>query len=104
MGLGESVVDHIDIAGVFPEEHALLLGAHTNFEILFDLGPLGDILGEHVLRAVHITAEVVVVDLLGVSAVAVTANDQVKEGVAGRHQVQVFQNAQELLGGDVLRV
>ena len=104
MGLGESVIDHIDTAGVISEEHALLLGAHSDLGKLFRLGTFCHVLWEHILRAIHIAAEMVIVNFLGVTAVAVTANNEIEKSVAGRHQVQVFQNAQELLGSDVLRV
>ena len=102
MRLHESVLSHVNSLSGLPEEGADLLGADTKLDSLVSLGALGHVHGEHVFRSINVLAEVVVVDLLGVSAVTVTANDQVKHIVAGRHDVKVFHHAQELLGSDVL--
>ena len=102
MGLAETVVDNVKALGVFLEEGALLLGANADLDESLSRGDLRNVGGEHVLGAVDVLDEVVIVDFLGVAAVAVTANDQVEFFVARRHDVQVLHNAKELLGGDVL--
>lgn len=102
MWLHKSVLCHINSLSRLLEEGADLFGADAELDSLVGLGTLGHVDGKHVFRSVNILAEVVVVDLLGVSAVTVTANDQVKHLVAGRHDVEVFHHAQELLGSDVL--
>ena len=102
MGLSETVVDHIDCFSRIPEECADLLGSHTDLLVVGAARLLGLIGREHVLRSVHVLAEVEIVDLLRVAAVAVTANDEVEHGVAWWHDVQVFHDAEELLRSDVL--
>ena len=102
MSLGETVVDHINGFGSLTEEGADLLGANTSFEWLFGSSLLCLVSGEHVFWSINILAEVEVVDFLGVATVAVTASDQVKHGVAGRHDIQVLHDTEELLGSDVL--
>ena len=104
MGLHKSVLADVDVLGRLLEEGAHLLGALAELGCFVGLGSLGHVDGEHVFRPVNVLAEVVVVDLLGVSAVTVTASDQGEHLIAWRHQVQVLHDAQELLGRDVLAV
>ena len=104
MSLGESVVDNIDVGSVLTEEGALLLGADTDQGDLLGLGSLGNVLREHILGSVDIPTEVEVVDLLGVSAIAVTASDQIEQLLTGWHDVEVLHHTEELLGSDVLRL
>ena len=102
MSLSETVVDHIDSVGALSEEGAHLLGSHANLLVVWAGWLLGLVGGEHILWSINILAEVEVVDFLGVATVAVTASDQVKHGVAGRHDIQVLHDTEELLGSDVL--
>ena len=102
MGLHETVVDNIDAVGLLTEEGADLLGANSSHERLLGLRALGIVCWEHVFGSINILAEVVVVDLLGVTAVAVTTSDQIEMFVAGRHDVQTFHDTEELLSSDVL--
>lgn len=101
MRLHKSVLADVNVLSRLLEEGADLLSALTVHSFVLGLGPLGHVDGEHVFRSVDILAEVVVVDLLGVSAVTVTASDQGEHLVTWRHQVQVFHDAQELLSRDV---
>ena len=103
MCLSETVVDHINGVGLLPEERAHLLGAHADLLVVGASWFLGLVGGEHILRSVHVLAEVEVVDFFSVAAVAVTASNQIEHGVARRHDVEVFHYAEELLRGDVLR-
>jgi len=100
--LTEPVVDNIDVMCGFSEVGADLLGADANSAVGLSLGSLGHVLGEHILGPVNILAEVEVVDFLGVATVAVTASNQIEHLVAGRHDVEVFHDTEELLGSDVL--
>ena len=75
MCLSETVVNHIDSIGLIPEERAHLLGAHADLLIVGTSWFLGLVGGEHILGSVHIFAEVEIVDLFGVAAIAVTASN-----------------------------
>ena len=102
MRLHEAVVDHINVPSLLLEEGGDLLWAHTDLLKLLRLRALGLVGGEHVLRTVHILAEVEVVDLLGVTAVAVAAGNEIKHFLAGRHNIERLHDAEELLCSDVL--
>ena len=104
VSLGESVAHNINSIRRISEESAHLLWSNANLLESFGLWSLSLVLGEHILWSVDVLAEVEVVDLLSVSTVAVTASDQVENLLAGRHDVQVFHDAKELLGRDVLRL
>lgn len=104
MRLHETVIDHINCCGVIPEECANLLRANANLLIVGVGWFLGLVLREHVLWSVDILGEVVVVDFLGVATITVTASNEVKHLIAGRHDIQVLHHTQELLGSDVLRL
>jgi len=95
-GLGEAVMEHINGCCVFREEWADLLisGAKDRGTLLN--GTLGDVGWEDVLWPVDIFAEVVVVDLLGGTLVAVLSNHQVEDLVGRRHDAQGLHHAQEL--------
>jgi hypothetical protein len=43
-----------------------------------------------------------VVDFLSVATITVTASNQIEQLITGRHNVEVFHDAEELLGSDVL--
>ncbi len=81
-----------------------MLLADSNLFDVARLASFGDILWEHVLWAIDITAEVEIVNLFGVAAIAVTANNQIENGIGRGHDVQIFHHSQELLSGDVLRL
>ena len=104
MSLSETVVDHIDCISLLTEESADLLGANTNHKRFLIGCPLGLISWEHVLWPINILAEVEIVYFLSVATVTVTANDQVEHGVTGRHNIEVFHDAKELLSRYVLRL
>lgn len=104
MSLSKAVVDDIDVSCVALEESGLLLRSDANLLGVVYFTTLSDIGREHILGTVNVTAEMEVVHLLSISTIAVTANDQVKHSVAGRHDVQVFHDSKELLGSDVLRL
>ena len=100
--LAKSVVDDIHIVSSASEEAADLGWGnteHVDWSWLWSLGLVG---WEHVLWAVEILAEFEVVDFLVVSTVTVLPDHQVKHLVALWHQVELFEDAQELLLGDVL--
>lgn len=75
MCLSETVVDHINGVGLLLEERAHLLGAHADLLVVGASWFLGLVGGEHILRSVHVLAEVEVVDFFSVAAVAVTASN-----------------------------
>lgn len=102
MVLHEAVIDDIEVLSRLLEEGRYLLRAHSNLFELFGLRALGLVSWEHVLRTVHIFAEVEIVDLLGVTTVAVAAGDEIKHFLARRHNVKSFHDTEELLGSDVL--
>ena len=102
MGLGETIVDHIDVLSRVTEESAHLLGADSLLEGLGSLRFLCLVGREHIFGPVDILAEVEVVYLFGVAAVTVTAGDKVKHSITGRHNVQVLHHTEELLSSDVL--
>lgn len=104
MRLHETVIDHINSSSVIPEECANLFRANANLLIVGVGWALGLVLREHVLWSVDILAEVEVVDFLGVATITVTASNEVKHRITGRHDIQVLHHAQELLGSDVLRL
>ena len=104
MSLRETSSNHINLASVSLEEGRDLFGSHADLLNVADFSSLGLVGWEHVLGAVDIAAEVEVVDLLGVSAIAVTANDQVEKSVRRGHDVQTFHHSQELLRCNVLRL
>ena len=64
-------------------------------------GVLGDVGGEHVLGPINVLAEIVVVDLPGVSLVTVLPNHEVEHHFGVGHQVQVLHDSEELGGSDV---
>ncbi len=78
--------------------------ADTNLFDVADFASFGNVCREHVLRAINIAAEIEIVDLFLVAAIAVTANNQIENGVRRRHDVQIFHYSQELLSCDVLRL
>lgn len=104
MSLHETVVDHIDLVGLFAVEGADLLGSNTSLLVVRAGWLLGDIGGEHLFWPVYVFAEVEVVNFFSVATIAVTASDQVEHLVARGHDVQVLHHAQELLRGNVLRL
>ena len=81
MGLRETSSNHINLGSVSLEEGRDLFGSNADLLNVALFSSLGLIGGEHVLGTVDIAAEVEVVDLLGVSAIAVTANNQVEKSV-----------------------
>jgi len=99
----ETVGNDIHILGRLPEESALLSGSDSEGVHGLRLGSLGSVAGEHVLWTIDILAEQEVVNLVGVASVAVLADHEVKHFLRGRHQSEVFEHTQELLGGDVKR-
>ena len=104
MCLSETVIDHINRVCGVSEECANLLWSHADLLVVGACWAFGLVGREHVLGSIDILAEMEVVDLLSVAAVAVTARDQVEQLGARRHDIQVFHDAQELLRRDVLRL
>lgn len=90
VSLSESGVDHINFTCVSLEEGRDLLLADTNLFDVADFTSFGDVCGEHVFRSINIAAEMEVVDLFLVAAIAVTANNQIENGVRRGHDVQIF--------------
>ena len=104
MSLTETVVDHIDSLSSLTEEGADLLGTNTSLEWLFGGSLLCLVSWEHVLWPINILAEMEEVDFFSVTTITVTANDKIKHGITGRHNVKVFHYTKELLSSDVLGV
>ena len=102
--LHEAVVDHVQALSGLLEEGRNLLGAHTDLFELLGLGALRLVLREHVFGTVNILAEVEIVDLLSVAAVAVATSDEVEQLLTWRHDVESLHDAKELLSSDVLRL
>lgn len=102
MVLHIAVVDHIKVLGLLLEESGDLLGAHTDLLELLRLGVLSLVSGVHVLGAVNILAEMVIVDLLDVATITVAAHNEIEHFFAWRHDVERFHDTQELLGCNVL--
>jgi len=56
---------------------------------------------EHILWSVNILAEVVIINLSGISHVTVLSNHEVEDDFGVGHQIQILQNSQELGSGNV---
>lgn len=97
-------MEHVDVLGWLLEERADL-GWRDSEEVNWGgLGALGHVLWEHVLWAVHVLAELEVVDFLVVAAVVILSNHEVEHFITWWHQVEGLHDAEELLLGDVLRL
>ena len=101
VSLSEAVVDNVEALGVSAEEGANLLGTHSNLHFLLSLRTLSLVRREHIFWPIHIFAEIEIVDFLSVTAITVTAGDQVEHLLAGWHKVQVLHYSEELLSCDV---
>lgn len=65
-------------------------------------GVLGDVRWVNGLGSVYVTAELPVVDFLGVAEIAISTCDQGEVNRVKGHQAESFQNADELVGSNVL--
>jgi hypothetical protein len=113
LGLSETVVKNINIGSGLVEE-GVLLGAMVTMVVVRDgpvglgvevgTGSLGIVFREDVFSTVNVLAEVVVVDLLSVSKIAVFTCEESELGSGRGHEAEGLQNTHELVSGNVLRL